>query len=57
MTEVRCPYCNEFICMSTGEVKRDKCKRCGKPVHVVVTSQGVFSVPEIVQVIPKQVSK
>lgn len=42
MTEVRCPYCNEFICMASAEVQRDKCERCGKPVHVIVTSKGII---------------
>lgn len=42
MQEVRCPYCNKFICESSGEVKRE-CERCKKQVHVVVTSKGIIN--------------
>ena len=34
--EVRCPYCNKFICESAGEVKRE-CERCKQPVHALVS--------------------
>ena len=43
MQEVRCPNCNKFICESFGEVKRDECPRCKKPIHVVVTTKGIIN--------------
>jgi hypothetical protein len=47
LQEIRCPHCKEFICLSSGEVKRDKCDRCKKPIHVVVTSKGIIDLSDI----------
>ncbi len=55
LQEIRCPNCNEFICLSSGEVKRT-CDRCKKEIHVVATSAGVYGMSEIAALIPKQIA-
>jgi phage FluMu protein Com len=47
LKEVRCPHCNRFVCESSGEVKRDMCEKCGKPIHVVVTTKGIIDLLKI----------
>jgi len=41
LQKIRCPYCNEFVCNSYGEVERE-CDRCKRLVHAVVTQLGVI---------------
>ena len=56
LQEIRCPHCNEFICEASGEVKRNECNRCKKPIHVVSTNQGVFGMSEILALLPVQIT-
>ncbi len=53
---VKCENCGKLLCEASGEVRK-KCPACKKITHIVATSEGIFSVPEITQVIPKQASK